>query len=140
MNPLRGKIIIITGASKGIGKAIALAMSKWDTNLILMARSEKELQELRQTVIKNGSDCTIYNGDVGDEQFVKNSIADVIQKFGRVDILINNAGFGIFKPADETTAEDWDAVFSTNIYPGCRFAQSRANGCDPFGISESLFY
>ena len=102
MNLLQHKTIIITGASKGIGKATALAFSKWQTKLALIARSKDELITLQQSVIANGSQCLIYAGDVSDEVFVNTSTSDILKHFGNTDILINNAGFGIFKKAEET--------------------------------------
>ena len=114
MTALHGKTIVITGASKGIGRAIAISLSGMKVNLGLMARGEADLKQVQETCIANGSNCQIYTGSVGDEDFANNAIASVIEKFGKIDILINNAGFGIFKNAEETTAEEWDDVFATN--------------------------
>ncbi len=110
----KNKTFLITGASKGIGRAIAVSLASANVNLALLARSENELKEVQQSVTAKGSNCEIYTGDIGEEAFVNKSIELVLQKFGKIDTLINNAGFGIFKNAEDTTAADWDAVFATN--------------------------
>ncbi|MEN9569428.1 MAG: hypothetical protein RL172_659 [Bacteroidota bacterium] len=116
MKDLRHATIIITGASKGIGRALALAFSESQpVNLALMARSRAELETLKQAVEEKGSNCAVYAGDIADELFVQQSVAAVVDKFGKIDIVINNAGFGIFKPSDEISAAEWDSVFATNV-------------------------
>jgi len=115
MSSLRGKLVIITGASKGIGKELAIQMAAQGAKVNLLARSEKQLDDLRNTIRTNGGHCEFFAGDVTDEVFVHHAVAETIKKFGTVDIVINNAGFGIFKPSDETTAAEWDSVFATNV-------------------------
>ncbi len=115
MNSLQNKVVVITGASKGIGKAIALAMSAEKSTVALLARSENELLAIKNSIENNGGVCSVFVGDITDENFVNNSINSVIQQFGAIDIVVNNAGFGIFKNADETTVNDWDSVFDTNV-------------------------
>jgi NADP-dependent 3-hydroxy acid dehydrogenase YdfG len=115
MSALKGKVIIITGASKGIGKALAFALSGLGCRLALLARSEQELTLIKNEIKNNGGKCEVYAGDIADEDFVEASAAAVIAAFGSIDIVINNAGFGIFKTAEETTAAEWDSVFATNV-------------------------
>ncbi len=112
MNILEGKTIVITGASKGIGRALALKMAAQGVNLSLLARSASELEELKKAI---GQNCEVFAGDIADEIFVNNAIASTIKKFGTIDIVVNNAGFGIFKQSEEFTAEEWDSVFATNM-------------------------
>jgi NADP-dependent 3-hydroxy acid dehydrogenase YdfG len=114
MSALKGKVIVITGASKGIGKALAFALSGLGAKLALMARSETELVKIKNEIKNKAGKCEIFAGDIADEQFVENSVAAVIAAFGNIDIVINNAGFGIFKTSEETTAAEWDSVFATN--------------------------
>ncbi|UEG51263.1 SDR family oxidoreductase [Ferruginibacter lapsinanis] len=114
MNSLLHKNILITGASKGIGKATALLFASYKVNIGLIARSEAELLAVQSEIIAKGSNCSIYVGNIGDEAFVNSTVQSFIQAFGSVDIMINNAGFGIFKPAEEITVQDWDDVFATN--------------------------
>lgn len=114
MQSLTGKTFVITGASKGIGRAVTEALSLLNTNLALIARSKTELETVQQIALSNGSSCKIFCGDITSENFVNETIDQVQQAFGSIDVLINNAGFGIFKPADEITESDWETVFATN--------------------------
>lgn len=114
MNRLTGKTIIITGASKGIGRAAAILLSAHKMNLVLVARSKSELMETAEQVKANGSECSIFSGSVADEQFVEQVVSASVSLYGRIDVMINNAGFGKFGHADEISNEDWDAVFATN--------------------------
>jgi NADP-dependent 3-hydroxy acid dehydrogenase YdfG len=109
-----GKTILITGASKGIGKAIALSLAVLNTNLGLVARSQKELEALQAEVITLGSKAEIFIGSVADENFANAAVKTMLQKFGKIDVLINNAGYGVFDNAENITATDWDDLFATN--------------------------
>jgi NADP-dependent 3-hydroxy acid dehydrogenase YdfG len=114
MNTLKGKVIIITGASKGIGKALAFALSALGCKVALLARSSTELLSIKNEIRNMGGKCEIFCGDISDENFVQQSTAAVIAAFGTIDIVINNAGYGVFKTSEETTAAEWDSVFATN--------------------------
>lgn len=111
---LTNKTIVITGASKGIGKAIALAMAGLNVNLALIARSETELTAVQTEAISKGSSAEIFAGSVSDEAFVNNTIQTVLQKFGKIDVMINNAGYGVFGSVENISSADWDDVFATN--------------------------
>lgn len=114
MSSLKGKVVIITGASKGIGKALAYALAGLGTKLALLARSEEELVQIKKEILSKAGKCEIFAGSIADETFVETSVAAVIAAFGSIDIVINNAGFGIFKTSEETSAVEWDSVFATN--------------------------
>ena len=114
MTNISGKTILITGASKGIGKAIALSLAGLNTNLGLVARSQKELEGLQTVIIKLGSKVEIFIGSVADEIFVNAATKTMLQKFGKIDVLINNAGYGVFDNAENISATDWDDLFATN--------------------------
>lgn len=114
MTNISAKTILITGASKGIGKAIALSLASLNTNLGLVARSQKELEALQTEIIKLGSKAEIFIGNVADESFANATIKTMLQKFGKIDVLINNAGYGVFDNVENITATDWDNLFATN--------------------------
>jgi NADP-dependent 3-hydroxy acid dehydrogenase YdfG len=114
MTNISGKTILITGASKGIGKAIALSLADLNTNLGLVARNQKELEDLQAEIIKLGSKAEIFIGSVADEAFVNAAVKTMLQKFGKIDVLINNAGYGVFDNAENITVTDWDDLFATN--------------------------
>jgi len=115
MGNLKGKTVIVTGASKGIGRVVALQLASLGAKLCLMARSEKELSDVKKIAEANGGHCMVFAGDVADEVFVNKTVEETIKKFGTVDIVINNAGFGVFKPSDDISAAEWDSVFATNV-------------------------
>ena len=114
MTNLSGKTILITGASKGIGRAIALSLAGFNTNLGLVARSQKQLEDVQAEIIKLGSKAEIFVGSVADETFVTTTVQTMLQKFENIDVMINNAGYGVFGNAEEITSNDWDELFATN--------------------------
>lgn len=112
---LKDKTVLVTGASKGIGRALALTLVEKGANVSLVARSEIELMSLKSEIEVIGGKAEIFVGSVADESFVKNTIAKTLEVFGQIDALINNAGFGIFKQATEISTEDWDSIYETNV-------------------------
>jgi NADP-dependent 3-hydroxy acid dehydrogenase YdfG len=114
MQNIDNKVVLITGASKGIGKAIAIALASKNVKLGLVARSKEDLQDVEKEIVAMGSQVKIFVGSVSDEAFVNSTVTQMQQAFGQIDVMINNAGFGIFNTAENTTAEQWDEVFATN--------------------------
>ena len=109
------KTLLITGASKGIGRSLALALARQQANLGLVARSQQELQELKAETEALGAATEIFVGSVADEALVNTAVEKMIQRFGKIDMLVNNAGFGVFKQAEYLTAEEWDSLMDTNV-------------------------
>ncbi|MDZ7898172.1 MAG: SDR family oxidoreductase [Arcicella sp.] len=109
------KTVLITGASKGIGRALALMLAEKGANLSLVARSEIELMELKAEIEILGAKSKIFVGSVADEEFVKSTINSTKETFGTIDALVNNAGFGIFKQATEISTAEWDSIYDTNV-------------------------
>ena len=114
MASLSEKVIVITGASKGIGRAIALTLAAKGARLGLIARNADELQEVKAEILAKGGSAEMYCGSVADEAFVNNSVKKIINQFNKVDVLINNAGYGVFGPAENISVSDWDDLFATN--------------------------
>jgi NADP-dependent 3-hydroxy acid dehydrogenase YdfG len=79
-----------------------------------MARRKTALEQVQQIAVANGSNCVIFCGDIADEQFVNESMQKLQRQFGQIDVLVNNAGFGIFKPTEEIRVAQWEDVFATN--------------------------
>jgi 3-oxoacyl-[acyl-carrier protein] reductase len=120
----KGKTAMVTGGTKGIGRAIAEALASEGMNVCVGARS---LDEVKQTVREleglgqagaMGAAC-----DVRVYEEIEALVAHAVEEFGGVDVLVNNAGVGLFKPVEETTPEEFRAVLETNlfgVFHGCR--------------------
>ena len=112
---LTNKTALITGASKGIGKALALSLAKDKVNVGLVARSEKELSEIKAEIEAVGPKCLIFVGNVSDEAFVKSTVRSMLLSFRQIDFMINNAGYGVFKRVDEIELSEWEDIYETNV-------------------------
>ncbi|MBM7693204.1 short-subunit dehydrogenase [Peribacillus deserti] len=113
---LRDKYVAVTGASGGIGREIALKAAERGAHLILLARSEERLKQLRQEIItRYRVEAYVYKLDVGDLPQVEKVFTRVLSEVGRIDILVNNAGFGVFKDAHETDLEEARTMFDVNV-------------------------
>jgi NAD(P)-dependent dehydrogenase (short-subunit alcohol dehydrogenase family) len=112
---LSGRVAVISGASKGLGKAIALALGGAGAKLALVSRDEKQLRAVADEVKALGTEAEIFPADVTDEVQVARVERDVIARFGKVQILVNNAGVNIRKPMTEFTLAEWRTVLDTNL-------------------------
>ena len=115
MGKLAGKIALVTGASKGIGRGIALAFAREGADLLLSARGEESLANTAKEVAALGVRVEVQAGDVGSEEDVNAMFAHWQQSFDRLDLLVNNAGAFNGGPLDELATEDWDHVINTNL-------------------------
>src|SRR5437660_6733248 len=114
---LAGSVCIITGASSGIGKASALALASEGANLVLTASRKDRLDELVEIIqaAGGGSQAIAVVGDVREEETATRAIAVAKEQFGKVDILINNVGIGIYKSLIETSTADYEAMIDSNV-------------------------
>ena len=112
---LSGRVAVISGASKGLGQAIALALGGAGAKLALVSRDETLLRAVAGEVRALGTDVEIFPADVSDEAQVARVERDVIARFGKVHILVNNAGVNIRKPMTEFTLAEWRTVLDTNL-------------------------
>jgi NAD(P)-dependent dehydrogenase (short-subunit alcohol dehydrogenase family) len=112
---LSGKTALITGASKGLGKAMALALSAEGAKIALVARSEEKLHEVRAEIESSGGTAVVFISDVANELDVHRLQEQVAKVFGPIQILINNAGMNIRRHLIEFTLEEWRAVMDTNL-------------------------
>ena len=94
---LSGKVAIVTGASAGIGRASALALAAEGAQLVLVARRQKRLEELAAAIDALGTKTLVVMGDVREEKTAKKAVKLALEEAGRIDILLNNAGIGIYK-------------------------------------------
>ena len=115
MARLTGKTAIITGASSGIGWASALALASEGANLVITARRKDRLESLAAAIGKAGGRAAHVAGDAREEQTAASCIAAAKEQYGRLDILINNAGIGNYKNLEEFSVEEYDEMMSTNM-------------------------
>jgi len=112
---LDGKIALITGASRGLGKAMALALGEAGASLAMVSRDAVALEQAVAEVRARGAEAEGFPADVSQEDQVSALRERVIARFGKVHILINNAGINIRKPVTEFTLEEWRRVLDTNL-------------------------
>jgi NAD(P)-dependent dehydrogenase (short-subunit alcohol dehydrogenase family) len=108
---VEGKVALVTGASTGIGLATAVLLAGNGAKLALNARSEDKLEELSGEL--PGS--AVFPADMSDESAVRTMVADVLEHFGRLDILINNAGRGLYGPLESIDTEDYRRLLELNL-------------------------
>jgi NAD(P)-dependent dehydrogenase (short-subunit alcohol dehydrogenase family) len=114
---LVGKVAIVTGGTKGIGRGIAEALVRERLNVCISARSANEIEDATAALNKLGGGKAIgFVGDVRDHAQVKSLFARVSAVFGGVDILVNNAGIGMFAPVEEMAPADFRAILETNLF------------------------
>jgi 3-oxoacyl-[acyl-carrier protein] reductase len=112
---LKGSVSIVTGGSKGIGKAIALALAKAGSDVVVTSRSQKELDAVAKEVESHGVQCLPIAGDVSKKTDVDRVISRTIGAFGTVDVLVNNAGIGKFGKVVDMSEEDFERMLSVNL-------------------------
>ena len=112
---LTGKVALITGASKGLGKAMALALAEAGAKLALVSRDEKLLAETAAAIAVQGAEAGVFPADVSEETQVLALEKAVAARFGRIHILINNAGINLRKPVTEFTLEEWNRIQAVNV-------------------------
>lgn len=115
MSELKGKNVFISGVSKGIGKAIAIELAKENCNISGIARSKPDLDNLKSILSEFEIKSDFFAVDVGDFFMLKEMLEDFLSKT-RIDILINNAGIGMFKNFIDYEYEEFDKVIKTNLY------------------------
>lgn len=114
-NRLQDQVTIVTGASKGIGKGISQVFAKEGAKLVLVARSEKLLQDLTNDINANGGEATYILADMKDENSLQAVIDKTIEKYGRIDILCHNAGVYPGKRLDDMQLDEWRHVIDVNL-------------------------
>ncbi len=111
-----GQVAIITGAGRGIGRAIALRFANEGARVACVSRTEKNAKKIAHEINATGGDAAkAYAVDVADHEAVQKTAARIVEDFGRADILVNNAGITRDALAMRMSAEDWDAVINTNL-------------------------
>lgn len=124
MFDLNGKIAVVTGASSGLGKDAALAYAKEGANVCVLARRVEKIESLAKEIEELGVQSIALKCDVTNEEEVKNAVEKIVDKFGRIDILLNNAGVAVGGGVETLSEEDWNKSMDTNvkgIYLMCKY-------------------
>ena len=122
---LKNKVAIITGASKGIGKAIAMAYAREGACVVIASRSLDTLSTIEKQIKDNGAEAMALHLDVRSPESVNAMVDKTIEKYGRLDILVNNAGISMACPSEKLALEDWKNALETDLYGvffGCQAA------------------
>jgi NAD(P)-dependent dehydrogenase (short-subunit alcohol dehydrogenase family) len=113
--PLTGKTALVTGAAKRIGRAIALALAESGANVaITYLRSQPEAEETVRSLAEYGVEALAVRCDLSDPESIEQTVAAVVEEFGRLDLLVNNAGVFASAALEEITVGQWDEMFATN--------------------------
>lgn len=113
--PLNNQVALITGASSGIGQAIAQTFVGAGANLVVVARREDRLQQLADLARAAGRQCKIIVGDVRQQEVAQQAVDAAFDSFGQLDILVNNAGIGRYGNLVNATVDDYEAMMDTNM-------------------------
>ncbi|MGI0072637.1 MAG: SDR family NAD(P)-dependent oxidoreductase [Nitrosotalea sp.] len=111
-----GKVVVITGASSGIGKEVAKEFAKLNASLALVSRDRNKLEETAKELSKYKTDILICQCDVSQKDQVSKMNQEVLEKFGTIDVLVNNAGFGIYSTVKDTKIEEIESQMATNYF------------------------
>lgn len=112
---LKEKVALITGAANGIGKATALAMAKEGAKLVIIDINREGIEKVGEEINQLGGECLVMKGDVTNKEQTDKVFETITTTIGQLDILVNNVGGAIVKPAVDVTEEEWDFLFDTNL-------------------------
>lgn len=112
---LKNKVVIITGASSGIGKATAIKLAGEGSSVVLCARSEDELKQLKDKIENDGGKALVVKTDVTKPADLQNAVSQTLEKYGTVDVLINNAGLMPLSYIEKLKTDEWEKMIDVNI-------------------------
>ena len=120
----RDRVAIVTGASQGIGRAIAVELAKVGAHVVACSRRLPSLETVAAEVRAQGRQALALACDVGDTGQVEEAVARTVKTFGRIDLLVNNAGYRIRAPLEDLPRQEWDAMVQTNLTGVFLFSQA----------------
>jgi NAD(P)-dependent dehydrogenase (short-subunit alcohol dehydrogenase family) len=128
---LRGRVAIVTGTSRGLGQYMARALAKAGADLVLTSRERERLSNFEQEVAGLGRRAVSLELDVRDKGSIERAVAEAEKAFGQIDIVVNNAGCNVRKPALDVTWDDWNLILDTNLRGSFFVAQAAARRMIP---------
>ena len=124
-SPLSSRIALVTGASRGIGRAVALELARQGAHVIALARTQGALEELDDEIRKIGGEATLVPCDLVDHDAIDRLGAAIHERWGKLDILVGNAGLlGVLSPLGHIDPKEWDKVMSVNVTANWRLIRS----------------
>ena len=124
---LEGKVALITGSSKGIGRAIALEYVNEGCAVVINSRSQQRADKVANEILENGGRVKALAADITHKSSILSLVTKTLDAFGKIDILVNNAGISMTTPAIELTEEDWDKAMGTDLKAYFLCSQAVAN-------------
>ena len=115
MSSLEGKVAIVTGAGRGIGKAVSVSLAKAGCRVVLAARTREQIEAVQKEILSQGGDALGVPTDLTVDEDIQRLVEESQAKWGAVDILINNAGWGKRAPVVGASLTDWDQTFRLNL-------------------------
>lgn len=112
---IKNKVIVITGASRGLGKNLALGLAEQGATIVAAATNEALLVKLKEEIEQSGGNCAVFAADISSEESVQALTSFVETQYGRIDVLINNAGINRRGLLTEISREDWEATLAVNL-------------------------
>lgn len=132
---LSGQVALVTGAGRGIGRAISMSLAAEGATVVLVSRTVAELDKVRKEIEAKGGTAACIRADITQEEEVATLFSEVKNRYGRLDILVNNAGIGRFVPVREMKVADFDAMWQVNVrglflctQQGIRVMEPQRNG------------
>ncbi|MCE5210991.1 MAG: 3-oxoacyl-ACP reductase FabG [Deltaproteobacteria bacterium] len=122
---LKNKVAIVTGASKGIGKAIAIRFAREGASVVLASRSLNALEDIVQEIKKSGGEAMAVSVDIRKVESINDLVKKTVDRYGRLDLLVNNAGITMGGPSEDISPENWRAALETDLF-GVFFASQAA--------------
>jgi 3-oxoacyl-[acyl-carrier protein] reductase len=112
---LKHAVALVTGAGRGIGRAIALSLAREGATVVLAARTVAELERVKQEIEMAGGSAKVVRTDLSEDADIERLFVEISASFGRLDILVNNAGLGVFAPLRELSISDFDTMWNLNM-------------------------
>src|SRR5690606_34437109 len=137
--PLKNQTAIVTGASSGIGQAVAIELGAAGVNVLVNYHSDEEgARKTQETIEKANGKCLVIQGDISNPEDVSRIFNEVKSKFGNLHLLVSNAGIQKDKPFTEMSFEEWDQVIQTNLYGAFLSSQAAAKAFLEQGIDQEI--